>query len=102
MQPQSREEWSKWVTKAEASGQTITEFAAVHGLSRSALYFWRRKLRRAKPAPTVSFVRLETRPEPPPRAALELLFPSGVVVRVPDGFEEAALVRLLAAMEARR
>ncbi len=100
MHPQGRKEWSKWVARAEASGQTLTEFAAEHELSRSALYFWRRKLHNAQAeAPAaLSFVRVEA-VEPVPAKDLELLLRNGRLVRVSPGFDEDTLARLLVVAE---
>ena len=101
MKPSSKQEWLAWVRRAEASGQSLSAFAAQHGLSRSALYFWRHQVR-AQPAPAanastaLAFVRLEAAPTPPTMAPLELVLENGRVIRVPAAFDDESLAWLLA------
>ncbi|MCG5531718.1 transposase [Halorhodospira halochloris] len=44
----SEGEWQALLEKQEASDLTIKDFCAQHGVSRSAFFSWRRKLRRNK------------------------------------------------------
>lgn len=107
MEPRSRQEWSSWVRKAEASGLSIAVFAAQHGVSRSGLYYWRRKLREptprtGKPSRPLAFVRLvPAAPSSSPSscAPLEVALANGRVIRVPPAFDETSLARLLNIVE---
>ena len=104
MKPSSKQEWVAWVRRAEASGQSLSAFAAQHGLSRSGLYFWRQQVR-AQPAPAanastaLAFVRLEAEATPPTGASLEVVLQNGRVIRVPAAFDAAALAKLLAVVD---
>jgi len=105
MQPANETDWAEWVRQAEASGLSIPAFAAKHRVSKSALYYWRRRFARAMPAeatsapPTSStalaFVRLEASLAAISAVPIEVLLRNGRVVRVPVGFDDGALTRVL-------
>jgi hypothetical protein len=80
------------------SRQSVSAFAAEHGLDPQRLYSWRRRLGGAEPT---TFRELIVRPSsaaslgPTAGAPFEIVLASGVVVRVPESFDSAALERLL-------
>jgi transposase-like protein len=80
-----------------ASGLSRHEFADKHGIHEQRLYNWQRRLGETGAGGSVQF-REVAAPAPvvsvDPR--LELVLPSGVLLRVPPGFDETALARLLA------
>lgn len=113
----SRAVWAKRVERWSDSGLTAKQFAAEIDVSPQSLSFWKWKLRKAeqgsarttrrrheqpqRTAPsTASFLQLLPALEPPktatPAGTLELVLSHGLSVRVPTGFDEATLRRLVA------
>jgi transposase-like protein len=94
---------SKWRGLIEAqasSGLTVREFAEIRGISAATLYWWRSKLRQeSTQLVAVEVVEHEIctpqRDEPP---AFELQIDGSVTLRVPSGFDEAELRRLIRAI----
>ena len=79
------------------SGKPLRVFAEEHGLDPQRLYGWRRRVANGD---RTTFHELIVRPSghSAPNAdgmAFEVVFASGVVVRVPPSFDAAALARLL-------
>jgi hypothetical protein len=86
---------------------SVRDFCGEHGLSEASFYAWRRILaerdRRTSgsaPPERPLFVPLTVLPSAPVAVtpALELVLGSGRVVRVPPGFDAAALRQLLAVL----
>jgi transposase len=122
----SRAEWAKRVERWKDSGLSAKEFASETGLKATSLTFWSWKLRkdeatndaRAKPVRTAGRGRrreANTTSVPAPRfvevsaemstqaaSMIELVLNHGIHVRVPSGFDEATLTRLVRAVEAAR
>jgi hypothetical protein len=82
----------------DASGQSLAAFARERGLETWRLYEARRKAGdggpRRKRRRAVELAPVEVR-VPSPAAPLELALASGHVLRIPAGFDEAELRRLL-------
>ena len=102
----SRDEWTALVAAWRRSGLTQAEFCQREGLSRRTLGWWRWRLEReAAPAPPskAEFVEVQVvEPEPPPDEIRDFdVLVAGLVVRVPSGFDEEALGRLVRALESR-
>ncbi len=82
----------------ERSRKPVSVFAAEHGLDPQRLYSWRRRLGGAEPT---AFRELIVRPSATVSSSataaspFEIVFASGVVVRVPASFDAATLERLL-------
>ena len=99
----SREVWAEHVARWRVSGLTAAEFARRHRLAEASLKWWKWKLgsKRPKAAPVspLTFVEMTA---PTRRESLELVLASGVEIRVPADFDEAALVRLLDVLDRRR
>jgi hypothetical protein len=87
--------------RLDASGLTVAEFATRAKLDAWRLYRWRQKLgrtrvsRRVRRAKQPTFV--EIRATAP--VAVEVVLRSGHVLRVPDGFGEEQLRRLIAVLD---
>jgi transposase len=121
----TRRSWNqeqKWAIVAEVdAGASVSQVARRHGLNPGLLFRWRRKLR-AKPGAVAmepdNGVPASTRPPaqrfvpvmlPPPDAAppakpstIEIVIAGGRTVRVSADVDTAALVRIVAALEAGR
>jgi transposase len=101
----SRAEWQRRVTQWKKSGLTAEVFAAQQGLNPGTLRWWSSALRRpAAPSAATGFARLVAADAAPSAAtepaALDLVLPSGRMVRVRRGFDPALLRELLAVVEA--
>ena len=104
----TRQKWLDWVEGWEKSGLTPEEFAASEGEPVTAyrLRRWKWKLKQLKgesgrSVPTgLSFVRLEPAVAQSREAGLlEVVSSNGRVVRVPVGFDECTLSRLLVVVD---
>jgi transposase-like protein len=95
--PQREQFWRQTLAAWQKSGQSIRAFCAERGLSEASFFAWRRTLRRSDRQPTV------TQPTLVPLrviadAVLEVVLPTGVVVRVPPGADTAVVAALVAAL----
>lgn len=94
----SRDEWRSWVAKWRASGLGGTKFAEQHGLSDSALYRWWHIFEDEARA-EVEFkpvrVRGASTSASSKAGAIEIVAPSGWVVRVVDEVESDRLRAVL-------
>jgi transposase-like protein len=107
----TRAEWARRVARWVASGLTGAEFAAREGVKEATLRHWKWQLARdgrlldgmnEKPRFLEVVGSFEpARPAPDDDAALELLLDGGRRLRIPRGFDEATLRRLLAVLEER-
>ena len=93
--------WLDLITRWKASGQSVAAFCAARGVSQASFYAWRKRLIARGKAPTASA------PPPPTFAAVrvvpsipvvEVVLPTGVVIRVPAGADPVAVARLVAAL----
>jgi len=96
----ARRRWSAKEARAvlkhlDASGMSLREFAARHGLDAHRLYRWRAQVASAVPATAPPFVEIERSPS----AALEVVLRSGHVIRVRDGFDDETLRRVVAVLD---
>jgi hypothetical protein len=94
----TRQHWREEDARAvldrlESSGLSVRQFAARERLSAVRLYRWRARLAGFSKAP--AFV--EIRPTVIP--TIEVVLPTGHVVRVPNGFDEETLRRLTAILD---
>ena len=121
MERVTREVWAKRVERWKDSGLTAKEFAAELDVSASSLTFWKWKLGRlASGAPEKPRVRRKPRGESSAHAganflqlvpttaardtsgSFEIVFASGVVLRVPHDFDDSTLPRLVGVLGGRR
>lgn len=97
----SREIWTKRVAQWKASGLTAAEFARRHKLVAGSLKWWSWQLgaaRRKGAMSPLTFVEMTTAVQ---REAIELVV-GAIQIRVPAGFDEAALAKVLDVIERRR
>src|SRR5271163_3305465 len=97
--PRKERLWRRTLRQWRTSGLSIRAFCQQHDLSEPSFYAWRRILadRDAQP---VAFVPLQVLPDDPPApvtddatSGLELLLPSGRVLRIGPSFDAATLQR---------
>jgi hypothetical protein len=93
--------WRDTVTAWQRSGQSVRAFCAARGVSEATFFARRRELagqqpphRTASPAPAPRFVPVKVVPDP----TVEVVLPSGLIVRVPVAADPAAVARLIAAL----
>lgn len=79
------------------SGLSLGAFAAREGLVPERLYSWRRRLGGTQPSSPVEFVEIAASPS----RQVEVVFPSGVVLRVAEAIDPSVLRRLIDALDRR-
>lgn len=101
------EKWRKHLKDWAASGLAADVFAERNGLSVRSLKWWRWKIttdddKAAKPArartPTAFVEVVQAAPASRPHEPLEVLTPTGFLVRVPVGFDCETLRRVVEAL----
>jgi hypothetical protein len=81
--------------RLDASGLAVKEFAASEDLDPQRLYRWRAQLHGKRPE-RAEFVEVV-----PARSCMEVVSPSGHIVRLPEAFSEDTLRRVLAVLDER-
>src|SRR5262245_33752175 len=93
--------WRDLIDRWKTSGQSIAAYCAAQRVSQATFYSWRKRLTAhshpttALPSPTPQFASVRVIPDP----TVEVVFPSGLVVRVPIGADAAGVARLVAALQ---
>ena len=90
----SAEDARQVLEQLAASGLSVREFAAQTSVDAQRLYRWRTQLGPGRAAPSAF---IEVRPAA--AATIEVVLRSGHVLRVPEGFGDEALRRLVAVLE---
>lgn len=80
-----------------SSGLSVQNFAAREGLNVARLYRWRKAIASvgAPGSPTPAFLEVARGPRP----GVEVVLPTGVILRVPNGFEDETVRRLVEILE---
>lgn len=91
--------WRQLIAAQTKSGLTVREFAAAEGIAAATLYWWRSKLRRdgrdvTKLVP-VEVVDHHAGIDTGSLACFEVQIDAATTLRVPAGFDEAELRRLI-------
>ena len=104
--------WRDLIRRQVQSGQSIRAFCASESVSEASFHWWRRELtgRRGDARTEPSTKPLQpSRPEfvpiavtSPPRPAIEIELPAGILVRVLPGASSEQLREVLAALETSR
>jgi transposase len=112
--------WRRTIRRQQRSGLTVRDFCLQEGLKDWTLHWWRQELSRrdrqtsaesrgeqegepTEPAPAFLSVRVtdleasSSRQAPP----IEIVLPTGSIVRVPSGFDPSTLGQVLAVLEGR-
>lgn len=94
--------WRRLIAAQSKSGLTVREFAAAEGITAATLYWWRSKLRRDGRGGTklvpVEVVEHRADIETAVLGGFELQVDGAMTLRVPTGFNEAELRRLIRAL----
>jgi hypothetical protein len=111
MKNSTEAKWRRLVSEQEQSGQTAKAFAACRGVSLCTLYWWRSRLSRqstttSAPPTAPALVPIAVRDDRrvggdarPRTAAFELHLRGDLMIRVPAGFDDGDLRRLLEALQ---
>jgi hypothetical protein len=98
----ARQAWAERLERFAAAGLTTAQFCAAEGVSVASFYLWKRRL---APADSASAPATTSGSEPRPRLlavrlpeqtpAVELVLPTGALLRIGAGADEATLRCLL-------
>jgi hypothetical protein len=91
----TRQAWGERLARFADSRQSAAQFCAAEGVSVASLYQWKRRLAAATVSDPPRLLPVSLTSSPPP---LELLLPTGAVLRIGTGADAdtlAALLRLL-------
>ncbi len=93
--------WRRLVAEQELSGQTPAEFAARRGFKAATLYWWRSRLKRVeRTMPKIVPIEVVCQTHGgASETVFELELRGGRVLRVPHGFDERELARLIGVLE---
>jgi hypothetical protein len=80
--PAAAERWQQRLQRFSRSGLTVAAFCAREGIAPATFHAWKRRLRDATAAPQFMPVRLT---EPTAATPVELVLPSGCVLRLAPG-----------------
>ena len=89
--------WRDLMDRWRGSGQTVAAFCAAHHVSQATFYSWRKRLTAAGPdttTPAPTFAPVRVVPDP----TVEVVLPTGLVLRVPVSSDPTAVARLVAAL----
>jgi len=91
--------WRRLIAAQSKSGLTVREFAAAEGITAATLYWWRSKLRRDRTQLVpVEVVESGADHRSGASGSFEVQVDGSVTLRVPPGFDEAELRRLIRAL----
>jgi transposase-like protein len=95
--PSTRQRWQQRLERFRHSGLTVPAFCDREGISAASFYAWRRRLQHDTAAPADDMPRLVPvhLVTPPASAPVELLLPSGCVLRLSPDCDVAWLRQLL-------
>ena len=74
------------IEKWGASNVTINVFCREQGIARSVFHYWNKKYKLSKQKSKGGFIPIEVQPavEPLPSPVIEIEYPNGMVIRLPD------------------
>ena len=99
----TRRLWGERLERFARANQTVAQFCAAEGISEPSFYAWKRTLSgEAKSpdpvTPTLVPIRLTPSPDGPP---IEMVFPSGAVLRFPTDTRPEVIAAVVHAVEGR-
>jgi transposase len=94
------QQWRRWIGQWQHSGLSVRAFCARHDLAQPSFYAWRRLIQQ-RDAAAGTFLGVQVVPDDEPSSAdpFEVVLAGGRTLRVPPGFDAAALRQLLAVLE---
>ena len=98
---ESQEVWEKRIERLRAGDLTDVEFATELGVNLHTLRAWKYRLSGGQPTKRIrksakpTFVEVTRSSSSPTASVLEIVTKTGVRIRVPVGFDEATLSRVL-------
>jgi hypothetical protein len=94
------QQWRRWIESWRASGLSVRDFCARHGLAQPSFYAWRRELQRRE-AEQPAFVPVGVVGEDGPAGGgrVDVVLRGGHTVRVRPGFDGATLRQVVAVLE---
>jgi|ERR1700677_5067803 hypothetical protein len=93
------QQWRRWIVQWQQSGLSVRAFCTLHDLAQPSFYAWRRALQQ-RDAAASTFVPVQIVPDDEPSSSrFEVVLAGGRILRVPPGFDHAALRQLLAVLE---
>ena len=103
------QKWAERLDRFRSGHHKIAEFCAAEGVSVSNFSLWRRRLNSPVPSPAINppvVVPLRITPQPgtlteSAQAPVELVLPSGAIVRLPGPTTPTVIVAILRGMEDR-
>jgi hypothetical protein len=99
----TRRLWAERLDRFRRANQTVAQFCGAEGISEPSFYVWRRTLAgEAKPTnpitPALVPIRLTPSPAAPP---IEVVFPSGILLRFPVETRPEVIAAVVHAVETR-
>ena len=93
----TRRRWVERMGRFATSSLTVAQFCAAEGVSVPAFYQWRRALAAgdAPSSPNAAPTFVPVRIAPANHSAVELILPSGAVLRFPPGTDPAAIAAVV-------
>jgi hypothetical protein len=82
MSERKRQEWAARLRRFQQHPSSVEAFCRSEGVSSASFYLWKRRLAAETTTPTHTFVPL-TIAHTPPAPPVEVVFPNGIVIRVP-------------------
>lgn len=93
----TQQRWTERLARYRQAQQTVAEFCAAEGVSEANFYHWKRKLADANSVPA-TLIPIQLTPVPAV-VHLELVLPSGAVLRFPPTSTPQQVAALLHALE---
>jgi hypothetical protein len=108
--------WRRTIRDQQLSGLSVRDFCQRQGLKDWTFRWWRQELARRDLVPSMATAggRTEAAPvflpvqvvdleavSPPPAPPIEIVLPTGLIVRAPSGFDPRTLGHVLAVLEGR-
>ena len=97
------QQWAARLARFAHAQQTVADFCAAEGVSVANFYLWKRRLASTLTPATPTLVPIQITParDTTPSDTLELVLPSGAVLRFPATSSPMVIVAILHAWEAR-
>jgi hypothetical protein len=94
------EEWRERIAEQERSGRSVKQFCTERGLTECSFYAWRKRLRQQPESVRFALVERHaaSRQEGGGQTSLELVLPTGALLRISAGVDSLTLRTVLEAL----